>query len=236
MDAGILQLATGIAAWCVGTMVSRPMSVERFSRALTLFITFIVAIQVVVCCLQFAGVPINALSAVESNILGGRVNGTSNHPNNLGKMLFLLLILLLPLTEQRDRRSARMALAAVVMMFVPLGLAQGRANFAAVLAALVLWALLTARGQQLGTKVVFLGGASVAVILSAAVFLARFDEDPSGGVRPQIYAIAMRAIPRAASGCSVNGRKNSPRRRFSKAQVGLARSAPAAAAPGRERA
>ncbi|VXB52482.1 O-antigen ligase [Aeromicrobium sp. 9AM] len=195
VHAGLLQLSVGAIAWVVGTSLGASIQDDRLARALTLLIAGIVAIQVVVCTLQFAGVPINALASTESDILGGRVNGTSNHPNNLGKMLFLLLIFLLPLTEQVSQRFAKLALSAAVAMFVPLALAEGRANFAAVLAALVLWSLLTPKGRQMGAKLVFLCSAVVAVLLSGAVFLARFDADPSGGVRPQILAIAMRAIP-----------------------------------------
>lgn len=193
--AGLLQLLTGVVAWGCGSMVGASITDERFSHGLTLLLAGIVAIQVIVCVLQFAGVPINGLSPTESEILGGRVNGTANHPNNLGKMLLLLLFLLLPLTEQANRRAARLALGSAMAMLLPLGLAQGRANFAAVVAALILWSLLTPTGRQAGMKLLFLGGGCVAVLLSAAIFLARFDEDPTGGVRPQIYAIAVHAVP-----------------------------------------
>lgn len=194
--AGLLQLATGVVAWMVGAMLSSRSGSLGGIHAFTALIALIVLLQVVVCLLQFAGVGINALDATESDILGARVNGTANHPNNLGKMLLLLLVLLLPLTEQTSARFAKLATVSAIAMFLPLALAQGRANFAAVLSALVLWSLLVPRGRQMGMKLIFLGGATVAASLSAAIFLARFDEDPGGGVRSQIYSIAIRGIPR----------------------------------------
>lgn len=194
--AGVLQLMTGVAAWVLGCAMARAVGTDiKFDQFLTVLIVGIIGIQVVVCTLQFAGVPINALAVSESEILANRVNGTSNHPNNLGKMLICLLVLLLPLTEQDQRAYRKLALAGAVAIFVPLGLAQGRANFAAALAALAIWAMATPAGRQAGMKLTLAVGSFVAGLLSAAAFLSRFEEDPSGGVRPQILAIAKRAIP-----------------------------------------
>lgn len=196
VEAGVLQLLMGGAAWAVGAYVAKDARRPELLTLAALLVCGIVWVQVLVTLLQFVGVPINRLDIVESDILGDRVNGTANHPNNLGKLLILLLLLLLPLTEvAKDPRLRRLALVTALAGLIPLVLAQGRANLAAYFAALVFWALLTPAGRQVGAKLAILGGGVAATALSAGVVLARFDEDPSGGVRPQILRIALRALP-----------------------------------------
>ncbi len=192
---GLLQVTTALAAWCAGSRFGRLDRDGPGGRALALALVGIVAAQCVVGLMQLGGVPINPLDPADAAILGNRINGTSNHPNNLGKMVLLVLMLLLPLTRSLDRTTRRLALGATVAALVPLALAQGRANFVGALMTVVLWAALTPRGQDLGARLWLLVGTGLLGLASAGVFLARFDEDPDGGARGRLMRDALRYLP-----------------------------------------
>lgn len=196
LQAGLVQLGIGIAAWTAGQYTASARQRPTTERLVCAMLVSIVVIEAAVCSMQVVGIPINSLDAVEVSILGNRVHGTANHPNNLGKLLILLLVLLLPMTESRDPKVAKAALCATVGMFAPLAMAQGRANMAAYLCALVLWTFLTREKSKKSTRRFYVAMATIAGVgASAAILAARFEADPAGGVRGAILEIAHSAIP-----------------------------------------
>jgi O-antigen ligase len=195
LNAGLLQLGIGVAAWSVGTAYAKQGATARDERLICWMLSGFVAVEITVSLLQFAGFSINQLDVAESSILGTRVNGTANHPNNLGKLLIASLILLLPLSDSKSPRTARLALVSCIAMFVPLGLAQGRANMLAFICALILWALLSANSKYSGRRLAVLAATLAGVGASATALVSRFEEDPQGGVRNDIFRIALESIP-----------------------------------------
>jgi hypothetical protein len=195
---GVAQFAIGIAGWVAGSFLGRWTDRDRRTGAwMAMTIAGIIAIQFVVTLAQRAGVGINGLDPQDAAILGDRVNGTMNHPNNLGKAIFLLTMLLLPLTRSADRRTKKLAVRTVLVAMVPLGLAQGRANFISIALLFIVWALLLPDASSRRAKPLIIAGAVLALIGFGIAFSSRFVEDPGGGVRTELTGIALEQIDRA---------------------------------------
>ncbi|MEI6535719.1 MAG: O-antigen ligase family protein [Verrucomicrobiaceae bacterium] len=192
--AGFLQLMIGVLAWGVGVAVARMRHTAAVERAILFVLAGVVVFETMLCILQYGGLPINL--GPEAGILGTRVRGTTNHPNTLGKLLFILLILLLPLTASRSAKVGRWAIISAGLLFVPFGLAQGRANLAALIGALLIWAVLTPNTRfSTSRRLALIPVAAIGIAATAGSVAARFEEDPTGGARSRLYEIAADAIP-----------------------------------------
>lgn len=195
---GIAQFACGAAGWTVGTYLGRRTTESEILRyRLAQILCGIVFVELVVTVMQRAGIHINSLRPQDAAILGDRVNGTANHPDNLGKILFLLVILLLPLTRSAERRTRLLALLGVGASIIPLGLAQGRANFISFALLVVMWAVLLPGDEGRRVRPIILAGAAVATIGFAVAYASRFSEDPGGGARGELNVIALNQIPKS---------------------------------------
>jgi hypothetical protein len=203
--AGALQLSLGFCAWFVGgqlgpLLLSKPRSV----RWIATMIAGIVGIETLVSMLQREGFRINPMRPALAAIMGNRTNGTTNHPDNLGKVLLLLLILALGLMGTTDARSRRLLWIAIVGMFIPLGLTQGRANIVAALATVVLWALLAGRSRPLAIRLGLPILVVAAVLPFASSIAKRIEEDPNGGGRASLASAAYEQIHRQPWGTGPN--------------------------------
>jgi hypothetical protein len=191
---GALQYGLAALSWALGVAISRRASI-REEKWLATIVLCIVIIQVLVVSLQIAGFPINSVSEADAADLGSRVNGTSNHPNNLGKMLFLLSALVIPLSKSSDSAVRRMSVAAVLLAFIPLAFAEGRANMLAAFLLLLIWIVIQPERSPMpnGRLVVIMSLG--AMLASSFVFIARFEQDPMGGARGTLLEVAFRNIP-----------------------------------------
>jgi O-antigen ligase/polysaccharide polymerase Wzy-like membrane protein len=203
--AGALQLGLGFCAWFVGARLGPPiLAQERRVRWIANTIAGIVGIETLVALLQRIGVAINPMSAANAALLGDRVNGTTNHPDNLGKLLLLLLILCLGLMGTSNDRTRRTLWLSVVLMFIPLGLSQGRANLLAALTAILFWALLSGRRRSLAVRLGIPLAAILVVLPFASTIATRIQEDPNGGPRAGLAAAALAQIDRQPWGIGPN--------------------------------
>jgi hypothetical protein len=193
--AGALQLGLGFCAWFVGAQLG-PLILcqERRIRWIAGTIAGIVGIETLVGLLQRLGFAINAMPPASAALLGDRVNGTTNHPDNLGKLLLLFLILCLGLMATSDARTQRTLWLVIVLMFIPLGLSQGRANLLAALTTILFWALLSGRRRSLAIRVGVPLGAVLVVLPFASTIVTRIQEDPNGGPRAGLAAAALHQI------------------------------------------
>lgn len=194
-EAGILQLLLAPAAWALGVNIA-PQINRDGGRFLVRLVAVIVFIQLAVCSLQWLGITVNAMDANQEAILGGsRFNGTLGHPNDLGKVVFLLMTLLLPFGRRLGRIDTVVWRVAMAAAFVVLGMTGGRAVSAAAVCMVLLWTVLSpSPAGTKGRKAIGLGvGLSVAVFL-AGMLLSRFDEDPEGGARNTLTDIAWAQI------------------------------------------
>jgi O-Antigen ligase len=203
--AGALQLALGFCAWFVGAQLA-PLILcsEQRVRWIGRAIAGIVGIETLVAVLQRIGVAINSLPAASAELLGDRVNGTTNHPDNLGKLLLLLLILSLGLMGTSDARTRRILWLAVVLMFIPLGLSEGRANLLAALTTILFWAILSGRRRSLAIRAGIPLVVTLVVLPFAGAIATRIQEDPNGGPRGELQAAAIQQINRQPWGIGPN--------------------------------
>jgi O-antigen ligase len=202
---GALELSLGFCAWFIGGQLG-PLVFNRVRRvrAVADTIAVIVGIETVVAVLQRVGLRINPMSPALAAIMGDRTNGTTNHPDNLGKVMFLLLFLSLGLMATGDARTRRTLWMAIMIMVIPLGLSQGRADIIAALSTVILWALLSGRKRSLPLR---LGMPLIVVLIFlpfAGSVLKRVEEDPHGGPRTALAASAYEQIDREPWGVGPN--------------------------------
>lgn len=187
---GALHWATGILALTNGVALGRHATTHPTTRrTLVWVIATIIAAQFAVALLQLVGVPINPHSESSAEAVAGRVSGLLSHPNTLGKVLFLLLIFLLPMTRERCPKTAATAGATIMAAIALIGLTGGRATFAAAIAAILLWALAFPT-RNLSQRLLLGAGATTVVALFADYFITRFQEDPEGGSRTHMTDVA----------------------------------------------
>lgn len=196
-QAGILQLLLGAVAWVVGANISSDLSADN-GRFLVRVVSSVIFLQLAVCTLQWLGLNVNPMDANQEAILGSRFNGTLDHPNNLGKAMFLLVAVLLPFGRRLTKADALIWRAAVAAALIVLALTGGRAVSAAAVCMLLIWAVLSPeQGSKRGRKAVTLGVALSAAAFLAGVLMSRFDEDPAGGARGTLTDVAWAQISSA---------------------------------------
>lgn len=193
---GVFQLLLAPAAWLIGSEVlgrgSRRILLLRFISCL---VFALVAIQLVVCVIQLAGLPVNSLDSSQQELLEGRYNGTLGHPNDLGKIVILLMSIVLPSTRVPDRFVKRIAYWTLVAGFVVLLLTGGRAVILGSLTMLTMWVLLSppVRGVR-SQKLALLLGCGALTFFASAILIERFVDDPEGGDRSILVDLALYQI------------------------------------------
>jgi hypothetical protein len=203
--AGALQLSLGFCAWFVGGQLGPLLlSQERRIRLVASMIAGLVCIETLVTILQRLGFRINPMSPALTALMGDRTNGTTTHPDNLGKVLLLLLIFSLGLLGTKDARTRRTLWFAVVLMFIPLGLSEGRANLLAALTTIVFWALLSGRQRPVSIRIGIPLVAILVVLPFASAIATRVEEDPNGGPREGLATAAFEQIHRQPWGVGPN--------------------------------
>ena len=193
--AGILLFFVAICGWYVGVLIGKELPRDRdFARVFSQGLLLVVIVQVAVSLLQFAGVPIRPTDTATAESMGSRVNGTFNHPNTLGKMIVLVMVISLPLTRTQDVAARRAASLAVLLGFVPLVLSGGRSNLFGALLVIVIWTVTSPRQKKAGARIWVPVGTLSAAVVALVAFPARFM-DTSGGARGRLSEIAMERIP-----------------------------------------
>ncbi|MDI3213095.1 O-antigen ligase family protein [Arthrobacter sp. AL12] len=193
-QSGILQLLLAPAAWVIGMNISSGLAADN-GRFLVRLISSVIFLQLAVCILQWLGLDVNPLEANQEALLGSRFNGTLGHPNDLGKVIFLLLAAMLPFGRRVGGADAVLWRYAVGAGLVVLAMTGGRAVSAAAVCMLLIWALLSpARAAKRGRKAAFVGVALTAAAFLSGVLLSRFDEDPEGGARSTLTDVAWAQI------------------------------------------
>ncbi|MDM7855456.1 O-antigen ligase family protein [Cellulomonas alba] len=191
IEAGVLQLLIGICGWYVGSAWGggSPLR-EREASAIATTVLGIVVAQIIFAAVQLSGHRPSILTPVDAALLGNRVNGTANHPDTLGKLLFMVMLVGLWLIGSGYRSVSRKAAWAVGLAYIPLLLSQGRANIVAAIVLTVFWGYLLPRDTLPRARTAALFGGWIVGMMSLGVLASRFDEDPTGGVRGQLLTNA----------------------------------------------
>lgn len=188
VTSGILQYVTAIAAWLAGMYVaSRSVRGGEHDARIALGVFLVIAIQLAASLLQMAGVSISAFGAsLVAEAPNNRAMGTFGHPTGVGKFLFVLLILVLPLLKSMCKSARLLAVASIGSSLLIIALSQSRANLLAYVSALLIWIVVVKGGYSLGSKLRVLVGVLAVTLPFASLFLSRFTEDPDGGDRPEL--------------------------------------------------
>lgn len=196
---GAVQLIVAVGTWLGGRFLGTYFDREaRGGRWLAFLLAAIVAVELVVCALQGLGVDLFPNAGRTAQLEGDRANGTLEHPGDLGKVLVILLVLLMPLTRARDRVTRLTALVALFASLVPIGMTGSRSNFVAAVVAIAVWVLLLPGGRRvLALKAGGLAIVGVIGLIFAGPIIERFLRDPAGGERQHFMEVALAQIPNA---------------------------------------
>ena len=193
--AGLLHYSAAALAWIVVAPLA-DLDVRTRDRLVMTIIMAVVLVEAAVVAIQAAGFVLPIFGGTISAGGYARATGTLGHPGTLGKVMTLLLLLALPSTNSGDKNTRRMAWAVVILAALITGMTLGRANILALVATLLLWFLLDPT-RRLGGRIRI--GVLVLLIVSPFItsVLGRFDDDPTGGARPQLEAEALNQIGHA---------------------------------------
>lgn len=155
----------------------------------------VAAIELFLCLVQAAGVPVSIYPEVHQFIAEGRAIGSFNHPSQWGKFALLITLVLLPLTSSKSGRLARVSWLAIIMAMLATGLTASRANSVAVIVAVGGWLVFsrTRRGAP-GRRAVVLCTFSLAAVPAIVAGLDRLSIDPNGGDRSMLLEIGLQQI------------------------------------------
>lgn len=192
----IAELALACLAWVVGAFLRDAVDGRiTAQRVFVLLLLGVLTLQAVVAGLQYLGVDIFTSTGPNADLTEGRSTGTFSHPGNLGKVVFFITMMLLPLSLSPDRLVRRTANVAILLSLVPVGFSESRANFIALLTMLVGWAIISPRTSGAVRGRLLIPGA---VLIVGLVFLEpildRFASDPEGGARVRLMDVALAHI------------------------------------------
>ncbi len=192
---GYIQLLMGAAALAIGSTLARSaLTTSRDQSLVARAVLAIVVIEVVASVAQRLGLDLNPMKPDLAALMGDRVNGTLNHPNNLGKSMLVLIVVCLGLSSSDARSVRRCAAGATGLAFVPLLLSGGRANLAAAVLTIFFWSLLSTGRRpalvRLGLPVLLV----IVILPFAGGIVERFEADPEGGPRRELNATAIAQI------------------------------------------
>ena len=187
---GILQWVFLGVCWAFGSAVSRAVSSGRLSeRFVAGTLLLCVGLHALAACAQFAGFG----RVYESTLAGGdlsRMTGLAGHPGNLGKIILLLMMLILPLSSSTDRTVRRLAWTALGLSLTTEALTFSRANVLATAVLFLGWMIFNRRSSTIN-RAAILASATVAAIPVVQILIERQQYDPDGGLRPALMKSAM---------------------------------------------
>src|SRR5215218_4717373 len=95
----VAELALASVAWVVGVFLRDAVDGSlRAQRVFVALLLAVLALQAVVAGLQYLGVDIFTSTGPNADLTEGRSSGTFSHPGNLGKVVFFITMMLLPLS------------------------------------------------------------------------------------------------------------------------------------------
>ena len=189
--AGLVHLYASIAIFAVAAALvwHRPLA----DGHLLYLVAGVTAVELLFVLSDFSPHPLHEPRQALAGALNGRAIGTTDHPDQLAKLAFYLLILNLLVRPTTSAQRKLQVVTSVTLLTVT-ALTEGRAAFVGIVALVVLNALLQpsrTRGQ--GRFALIIG----AVIVSAGAYSTlaqRFKQDPAGGDRDYLATIADKVI------------------------------------------
>lgn len=191
---GVAQWLSVVVAWGLGGAVAQFCQEDGLptQRLVAVAVAAVIGWQAVIAGMQMLGV--RAVGAIDvGGVEVARASGLAGHSGNLGKILFFLIAILLPLTRSSDKVARRAAVAAIALAAVLTGITFSRANTLAVVLAIGLWVILSP-GIALAKRILIPIAGLVVALPIIDVLILRNEYDPDGGSRPLLTETAYRQI------------------------------------------
>lgn len=184
-----LALAFGIGA--------RSRADASLEASLVKAATTLIVIELLLVVVQLSGFAISIYPELQYFLGEGRPLGSFNHPSTLGKFVAILQLPLLIAASGAKADLRRWAWLGILAGIPATALTQSRANTLAVVAAIVIWLVLSRNdtlrgGRRLGGFVAI----SVVAVPGLNVALERFAVDASGGDRASLLSVGLSQIAR----------------------------------------
>lgn len=190
------MLLLSVGTFAAGSLYGSRFSIDSLdAKRIAMLLLAVVVFELVICAMQYVGIGVFAIEGRSADLTEGRSNGTLDHPSAVGRHLLILAMMTLPLSRSSDKATARMATWATLLMVIPIGLSESRANIAAILIMIIVWALIQPRERGIAARVALPAGALVVALLFSDQIFNRFAADEEGGQRAHFLEIALKQIP-----------------------------------------
>jgi hypothetical protein len=190
---GVWQWALLALAWAFGAAIARARLMGRLSdRAIAFALSAPIAAHGVAVVLQYLGLMYARTDSMGSAAVT-RMSGFAGHPGNLGKILLLLVIMLLPLAASDDRVAKRLAESMTIVSCILVALSFSRVNIPALGVVVGTWYLAASAATSL-KRATMMGIGVAASIPVIQVLLLRHEDDPFGGSRAVLSRTALDQI------------------------------------------
>jgi hypothetical protein len=189
--AGLVHLYGSIALFLVAAALvwHRPLP-----EAIWLYVVAgVTAVELIFVLSDFSPWPLHEPRQLLAGNLSGRAIGTTDHPDQLAKLAFYLLILnllVIPVTAAQRK----LQLATSMTLLVVTALTEGRAAFVGIVVLVLLNTLVRPSRSRGQGKLALLIGAATVTAGAYGTLAQRFKQDPGGGDRNYLATIADRVI------------------------------------------
>lgn len=198
--AGLKLYVTALVSFGVGRWLSENLT-DAAAFVLACACLSVCAVQFFVAFGQWIGISLvfKTYTSESKGIIEdqGRMTGLYEHPAFLGKTVFLLLCLLLPLVLRSQGMTRKFAYLSLALGVFAAALTLSRANTVAILLALLLWPVLRGRANSAfksSAAVVFAVGLLAASTNLVSNLLERQQLNAEGGPRGWLFSVGLGQI------------------------------------------
>src|SRR5450755_4236804 len=189
--AGLVHLYGSIALFLVAAAL---VWHSHLPEALWLYLVAgVTAVELIFVLSDFSPWPLHQPRQLLAGNLSGRAIGTTDHPDQLAKVAFYLLILNL-LAIPISSAQRKLQLATSMTLLVVTALTEGRAAFVGIVVLVLLNTLVRPSRSRGQGKLALLIGAATVTAGAYGTLAQRFKQDPGGGDRNYLATVADRVI------------------------------------------
>lgn len=190
--AGSVHFIFGIISLIVGRYLGRQHERSLSDRWISSVLGIVIGIEFLIVIAQLLGFTVGPFGGASFAGQIIRPAGTFDHPGTLGKFLFVTAILLLPILKSTDRIAKRVSRIIFCMLILMTLISYSRANTVAIVSILAMWMILDKGGFKALPRKMWLVFFTVIMALPfLANFMQRFEVDPDGGERPELFQEAL---------------------------------------------
>lgn len=206
--AGVAHFSAAAMVWLAARFIAACTISRNRRRWFVAMFSIVATAEAAVAILQLNGIDVieRVSEDTASNVGEGRVAGTLDHPDSLGKLSLFLIILLLPFCVSGDRLTSLMSWIGTIACVISLGLSEGRATILAGGLVLGAWCMFSpglrnhrdpGHSHHQYVRGLLFAGIVLVGLMGYEIVDRRTQLDPDGGARPHFLSVAWRVIPDA---------------------------------------